>query len=101
MHPDWAVDLDPGAANYFIFLILSFLVHQWSVSFFRSGLLSPWFAVPHVGLHATHTLLTCCVADRMNGALWRDLTVANAVGMFRRGCVLCHGRLVLCPAAGC
>ena len=30
--------MDPGAANYFIFMIVSFLVHQWSVSFFRCAL---------------------------------------------------------------
>ena len=48
---DWEINMDPGVSNYFVFFIMAFLIHQWSVSFFR------------------------CV-----GAICRNLTIANAVG---------------------
>ncbi|KAK9865807.1 hypothetical protein WJX84_001141 [Apatococcus fuscideae] len=62
----WEIDLAPDAGRFFIFLFLCFLVHQWSVSFFR-----------------------------MMGAICRNLVVANAVGLMMMLVILLCGGFVI------
>ncbi|KAK9812481.1 hypothetical protein WJX73_003351 [Symbiochloris irregularis] len=62
----WPIDLAPTASRFFIFFFIACLVHQWSVSFFR-----------------------------MMGAICRNITVANAIGLMLMLIILLTGGFVI------